>query len=73
MPTMAVTTLSPVACFAARQRATLNKGSKILTRHSENCFQARWAHQLPQIGHDLGMKSCVSGMHGLYDLLNNIR
>ena len=41
--------------------------------HSENCFEAWSAHHLPQTGHGLGMKSCMIGMHGLNNLLNNIR
>ena len=36
--------------------------------------QRAWsAHLLPQTGHDLGMKSCMIGMHGLHSLFNNIR
>ena len=38
--------------------------STILMGHSENCFEAWSAHLLPQTGHDLGMKSCMTGMHG---------
>ena len=39
----------------------------------ENCFEAWSAHLLPQTGRDLGMRSCMIGMHGLHNLFNNIR
>ena len=38
--------------------------STILLWHSENCFETWSAHLLPQTDHDLGMKSCMTGMHG---------
>ena len=41
--------------------------------YSENCFEAWSAHLLPQTGRDLGMRSCMIGMHGLHNLFNNIR
>ena len=66
------TIITPVPCFAAGHRMIL-KISTRLTWHSVNCFGARSAHQLPLTGHGLGMKSCMTGMHGLHNLLNNIR
>ena len=47
--------------------------STMLMWYSENCFEAWSAHLLPQTGHDLGMKSCMIGMHGLHHLLTNIQ
>ena len=47
--------------------------STMLMWYSENCFEAWSAHLLPQTGHDLGMKSCMIGMHGLHNLFNNIQ
>ena len=47
--------------------------STMLMWYSENCFEAWSAQLLPQTGHDLGMKSCMTGMHGLHNLFNNIR
>ena len=66
------TIITPVACFAAGHRKILKKISTRLTWHSANCFGAWSAHQLPLTGHGFGMKSCMTGMHAFYNLLNNI-
>ena len=42
--------------------------TSMLMWYSENCFEAWSAHLLPQTGHDLGMKSCMTGMHGFHNL-----
>ena len=47
--------------------------STMLMWYSEICFEAWSAHLLPQTGHDLGMKSCMTGMHGLHNLFKYIR
>ena len=66
-----------VAAFAAfaawRDSQTILSTPWMLMWYSENCFEVWSAHLLPQTGHDLGMKSCMIGMHGLHILFNNIR
>ena len=38
--------------------------------YSENCFEARSAHQLPQTGHDPGIKFAMTGMRALVRALS---
>ena len=67
------TVITPEACFAAGHRAIFFMTSTMLMWYSENYFEAWSAQLLPQTGHDLGMKSCMTGMHALHNLFNNIR
>ena len=62
------TIITPMACLQVIGRFSKRISTR-LTWHSVNCFGAWSAHQLPLTGHGLGMKSCMTGTHGLYNLL----
>ena len=66
------TIITPMACLQVIGRFFKKDLNKI-DMTFVNCFGAWSAHQLPLTGHGLGMKSCMTGTHGLYNLLNSIR
>ena len=63
--------ITPVVRFAAGHRAIFKNDFNNIA--SSKRGRPMSAHLVPQTCHDLGMQSCMTGMHGLHNLFNNIR
>ena len=59
------TIITPVACFAEGHRAKKDLNKIDVT--FRKLLRGVVVPPVPQTGHGLGMKSCMSGMHGLYN------
>ena len=57
-----------MVCFAAGHRAIFKNDLNNIDVVFRKLLRSVVAHLLPQTGNDLGIKSCMNGMHGLHNL-----